>query len=141
MALESFEIASQSLEEAFPEVDSGIQPLGGRVLIQMRRATKKSKGGILLVEETSETVKWNQQVGKVIALGAMAFRDRGSGESWKEGAWVRVGDFVRVPRWNGDRVEIPVKGSDTPVTFVVFNDHELICKVTGDPLALRAYIL
>jgi hypothetical protein len=60
---------------------------------------------------------------------------------WKEGVWVEAGDFVRVPRWNGDRIQVPVKDSDEPITFVVFNDHELIAKVTGDPLAVRTYIL
>ena len=46
-----------------------------------------------------------------------------------------------VPRWNGDRVEVPVKDSTEPVTFVVFNDHEMIAKIVGDPLATKVYIL
>lgn len=142
MATESFDYeATQTLNEAFPDVDPGVVPLGGRVLVQMRRTAKKTKGGLIIVEETAETVKWNQQVGRVVALGALAFRNRETLESWKEGAWVKVGDFVRVPRWNGDRIEVKIKDSNEPVTFVVFNDHELISKVTGDPLQQRAYIL
>lgn len=142
MASDSFEFeGSLSLKEAFPEVTPGVLPLGGRVLVQLRRTSKKTRGGIVLVEETKETVKWNNQVAKVIMLGPLAFRNRETMESWKEGAWVKVGDYVRVPRWNGDRIEVPVEGSDDPVVFVVFNDHELICKVTGNPLDLKAYII
>lgn len=132
--------APQTLEEAFPAVDPEIVPLGGRVLVQLRRVATKTKGGIVLVEETQDTVKWNNQVAKVIALGQLAFRNRQTMEPWAEGIWVQVGDFIRCPRWNGDRIEVPVKDGD-PVVFVVFNDHELITKLTGDPLKMKTYIL
>ena len=133
--------SEQTLEEAFPDVDPGVVPLGARVLIQPRRAAKKTKGGIVLVAETKDTVRWNNQVAKVIMLGPLAFRNRETMKPWAEGTWVVEGDFVRVPRWNGDRIEVPVKDSDEPVTFVVFNDHELITKITGDPLKIKTYVL
>ncbi len=132
---------TQSISDAFPVVDPGIVPLGGRVLVQLRRTAKKTRSGIVLVEETKDTVRWNNQVAKVVALGALAFRNRQTREPWPEGEWVQPGDFIRVPRWNGDRIEVPVKDSDEPVTFVVFNDHEIIAKIEGDPLAVKVYIL
>ena len=119
----------------------GVAPLGNRVLIQLKRLKNQTTSGILIVEETRETAKWNNQVAKVVALGPMAFRNRETNTVWPEGRWVEVGDFVRVPRWNGDRIEVPVKGSDEPVTFVIFNDYELIAKVIGDPLAQKIYVL
>jgi co-chaperonin GroES (HSP10) len=131
----------QTLADAFPDVDPGLKPLGGRVLVQLRRTAKKTRSGIVLVEETKDTVRWNNQVAKVVALGALAFRNRETKNLWPEGEWVQAGDFIRVPRWNGDRIEVPVKGSDEPVTFVVFNDHEIIAKIEGDPLAVKVYIL
>lgn len=130
-----------TMGEAFPEVDPGIQPLGTRILVQIMRTTMKSKGGLILVEETRETEKWNIQVAKVIALGPLAYRNRGTQEAWPEGMWVQPGDFVRVPRWNGDRVEVAVAGSEEPVMFVVFNDHDITAKYTADPLSVRTYIL
>ncbi len=136
-----FHDGPQTMEEAFPDVDPGIVPLGGRVLVQLRRTAKKTKSGIVLVDETKDTVRWNNQVAKVVAVGPLAFRNRQTNEPWPEGAWVKEGDFIRVPRWNGDRVEVPVKDSDDPVTFVVFNDHEMIAKITGDPLNVKAYVL
>jgi co-chaperonin GroES (HSP10) len=141
MATEMFEYgAPQSMEEAFPEVDPGVQPLGGRVLVQMRRSVKKTSSGIVLVSETNDTVKWNQQTAKVVALGPLAYRNRETLAPWAEGAWIQKGDFVRVPRWNGDRIEVRVKDSE-PVVFVTFNDHEIIAKVTVDPLTQKEYIL
>jgi len=142
MASETFEHgASQSMNDAFPDVDPGVLPLGGRVLVQVRRTAKKTKSGIVLVEETSETVKWNQQTAKVVALGPLAYRDRETLKPFAEGAWVKEGDFIRVPRWNGDRVEVRVKDSDDPVVFVIFQDHEIIAKITGNPLEQKAYLL
>jgi co-chaperonin GroES (HSP10) len=135
----------QDLDVAFPNVDPGVEPLGARVLVQLRRLGSVTASGILVVAETKETAKWNNQVAKVVKVGPLAFRNRDTGEHWKEGAWVKEGEYVRVPRWGGDRVEIPVKQTGVedsePVTFVVFNDHELITKVTGDPLKQRVYVL
>ena len=133
--------APQTLAQAFPQVDPQTEPLGARVLVQIRRVANTTKSGLVIVEETKETVKWNNQVGKVIACGPVAFRNRETKEYWPEGAWVQPGDFIRVPRWGGDRIEIDMGKNEPPVTFVIFNDHEIIAKVTGDPLAVKAYIL
>lgn len=127
------------ISEVFPEVDPGAAPLGTRVLIQLRTPKAKSAGGILLTTDTKDTEKWNTQVGKVVAIGPLAFRNRSTQESWPEGSWVVVGDFVRVPKYGGDRWQIELEGRD-PALFVMFNDHELIAKVTGDPLQMRAFI-
>ena len=141
MKTENFEYEpTQTIEQAFPAIDPGVVPLGGRVLVQLRHVAKTTKSGIVLVEETRDTVKWNNQIARVVKLGPLAFRNRQTREEWPEGAWVSEGDFVRVPRWNGDRIEIPVKDND-PIVFVVFNDHELITKIEGDPLRIKTYIL
>lgn len=135
--------AQDELDYLFPEVDCGHIPLGTRVIVQLRGVKKKSSGGLILVEETKETEKWNTQVAKVIALGSLAYHHRETRMPWPEGLWAAPGDFVRVPRWGGDRWEVPVPGrdKDDPALFVTFNDHELISKVTGDPSKVRAFIL
>jgi co-chaperonin GroES (HSP10) len=131
------------MEWAFPTVDPGNEPLGGRILVQLRRTKKKTtSAGIILVEETRETEKWNAQVAKVIKLGPLAFRNRETMEPWPEGVWVKEGDFIRAPRWGGDRWEIPVPGQpdEDPALFMVINDHESISRVTGDPLSFKAFV-
>ena len=46
---------------AFPSVEPGAKPLGGRILVQLRRTKKKTTGsGIILVEETKETENSNR---------------------------------------------------------------------------------
>jgi len=139
----SNDIVEQTLEEAFPIVDALMEPVGARVLIQLRAVKEKATAsGIVLVEETKETEKWNTMIGKVIAIGPLAFKKRDSMESWPEGAWAKVGDFVRVPKWGGDRWEVDYEqnGSTGKALFTFFNDHELIGRVTGDPLKIKAFI-
>jgi co-chaperonin GroES (HSP10) len=128
---------------AFPSVDPGAKPLGARILVQLRRTKKKTtSAGIILVEETKETEKWNNMVAKVIAVGPLAFKKRDTMEPWPEGSWCEVGDYLRVPKWGGDRWEVAVEGEpdEDQALFMVLNDHEVIAKVTGDPLAMRAFI-
>jgi co-chaperonin GroES (HSP10) len=132
------------LDWAFPVVDPGAKPLGGRILVQLRRTKQKTTGaGIILVEETKETEKWNNMVAKVLMIGPLAFKNRDTMESWPEGSWCSVGDYIRVPKWGGDRWEVKVPGEDDledPALFMVLNDHEVIATVTGDPLAMKAFL-
>ena len=129
---------------AFPSVDPGAKPLGGRILVQLRRTKKKAtSAGIILVEETKETEKWQNMVAKVLMIGPLAFKHRDTMQPWPEGSWCEPGDFIRVPKWGGDRWEVKVPGEDDfedPALFMILNDHEVIAKVTGDPLAMRAFI-
>ena len=133
----------QTLEEAFPVLDPLMAPYGARVLVQLRAVKEKvTEAGILLPEETKEIEKWNTMIGKVIAIGPLAFCDRETQKPWPEGAWAQVGDYVRVPKWGGDRWEIDFEdnGLKGKALFTFFNDHELIGKVTGDPRAIKAFI-
>jgi co-chaperonin GroES (HSP10) len=129
---------------AFPSVDPGAKPLGGRILVQLRRSKQKTtSAGIILVEETKETEKWQNMVAKVVEIGPLAFKHRDTMLPWPEGSWIEVGDYIRVPKWGGDRWEVPIEGADDhedPALFMVLNDHEVIAKLTGDPLAMKAFI-
>jgi co-chaperonin GroES (HSP10) len=135
--------SKDALKWAFPAVEPGAAPLGGRVLVQLRRTKQKTSGaGIILVEETKETEKWNNMVAKVIEIGPLAFKHRDTMQPWPEGSWCEPGDYLRVPKWGGDRWEVPVPGEEDedPALFMILNDHEIIAKVTGDPLAMRAFL-
>ena len=132
-----------ALQEAFPAVDAGAVPVGGRILVQWRQAKKTvTSSGIVLVEETKETEKWNNQLAKVIVIGPLAFKKRDSLEPRPEGNWIEVGDYVRMPKWGGDRWEVVYgdKALGQVALFSIFNDHEVIAKVTGDPLEVKAFL-
>ena len=132
---------SADLREAFPAVDPGAKPLGARVLVQLRRTKDTTtSAGIILVQETKETEKWNNMVAKVVEIGPLAFKKRDTMEPWPEGSWCEVGDYLRVPKWGGDRWEVPVPDEDEPALFMILNDHEIIAKVTGNPLQVKAFL-
>jgi co-chaperonin GroES (HSP10) len=125
-------------EEAFPNLDAGVRPFGSRVLVQVRRAKSKTKGGIILAGETRDTEMWNTQVAKVVALGPIAFKNRNTMDPWPEGAWVSVGSYVRAPKYGGDRWSVTT--DDGEIIFAMFNDLDLLGEITGDPLAMKAFL-
>jgi co-chaperonin GroES (HSP10) len=129
------------MEWAFPEVDVGVEPLGSRVLVQLRRVKKTTESGIILANDSREHEKHNTQVAKVVSLGSLAFKKRDTMEPWPEGVWADIGDFVRVPKYGGDRFEVKIPDEpEEPALFMLVNDHELIAKITGDPMQFWEYI-
>ena len=56
-------------------------------LVQIRTAKSKTAGGIILTTDSKDTEKWNTQVGKVINIGPLAFKNRNDMKSWPEGQW------------------------------------------------------
>lgn len=125
----------------FPAVAPKVVPLGARVVLQLVSPRQKTASGILLVEETKETERWNNQVARVIAVGPLAFCNRETAEPWKEGMWCEPGDFVIVPRWGGNRRTVKSADGTETVYFVTINDHEIIEKVYGNPMELETFIL
>ena len=132
-----------AIAEAFPAADAGVQPFGSRVLVQIRTPKTKTAGGLILHSESRDTEKWNTQVARVVSVGPLAFKNRDTMQSWPEGSWCQPGDFVRVPKYGGDRWEVPLgmkDGSHESAMFVIFNDIDITGQVTGDPLAIKAFI-
>lgn len=126
-------------EDAFPDIDPGVQPFGSRVLLQIRRAKNKTKGGIILAGETRDTEMWNTQVAKVRAVGPLAYHNRNTMEPWPEGSWASVGEYVRAPKYGGDRWSVRVEEGEE-IIFAMFNDLDLLGRITGDPLAMKAFL-
>ena len=128
----------EDLAIAFPEVDPGVTPLGSRVLVQIRTPETKTRGGIILTEGDQDTQHWNTTVAKVLAVGPLAFHNRDTAKLWPEGAWCKVGDYVRVPRYGGDRWKADAPGG-SKAYFILINDLDLLGLVTTDPLAIKAF--
>jgi co-chaperonin GroES (HSP10) len=131
------------LSAAFPDVDPGERPLGSLVLLQVKQAMTKTDGGIVLTKNDIETEFDNTQVAKVIAVAVGAFRDRVTLQPWPEGAWVVVGDYVRISQHNGKRWTKPIPGTrgssiEDRVTFVLIDDLH-IASVIDDPLTVKAF--
>lgn len=128
-----------SIEEAFPSADPGLKPFGNKVLVQIRSPKERSAGGLYIPEETKDTELWNTQVAKVIALGPVAFCNRDTLEKWPEGDWAKPGDFVRVPKYGGDRWWVYSEDGYQKALFVLFKDLDLAGSVE-DPLSVVSFI-
>ena len=113
--------------DCFPDVDHGIEVAGDRVLVQLRRPKTASKGGIILVEETTQTIKFNETVAKVRQIGPLAYKSPEDLSPWPEGNWCNVGDLVRTIKYGGDRWAVP--HGDGEVVFIVLQDREVIGKI------------
>lgn len=106
----------------FPNVEPGAKPTGAKIMVQLRSIKEKTHGGIILASETKDFNNGNTQLGRVVKIGQIAFRNRETGELWQEGAWAEVGDLVVMPRWGGFRFEVPVPDSDDKAIFCIYDD-------------------
>jgi co-chaperonin GroES (HSP10) len=115
----------QYISDHFPKVECGGSPTGNQILVQLRTIKEKSAGGIVFVQDTKKYNDGNTRIALLIKTGQIAFRDRTSGETWKEGAWANVGDVVIIPAHGGFRFEVPVPGTNDKAIFALFNDYDV----------------
>jgi co-chaperonin GroES (HSP10) len=127
-------------DAAFPGVHPQFRPCGELVLVQIRTPKMKSKGGIIFIDDIKDTEKWNTQVGIVLAVGPVAFKNRTTLEPWPEGQWVQPGDFVRIPKHGGDKWEVATDKEGEPALFAFFKDSEMLGHSLTNPLDVKAYI-
>lgn len=128
--------------ECFPDVDPGIEILGDRVLVQLRREKIASKGGILLVEETRQTLRFNETVAKVRDIGPLAYKNPETMSPWPEGQWVQIGDLVRTIKYGGDRFVVQPDDDGAPVVFITLKATEVISKIKSFEYAqkMKAFV-
>ena len=146
-----------SIEEAFPNVDPRMEPLGNLVLVMIRQPKYRTQGGLEIDAETRKLDHDNTQAAKVVAIGPLAFHNRNDGAMWPEGAWCKVGDYVRVPKYQGDRFAVRYERPDfeidangqrrettvsDEVVFAQFKDLFLLGKypTAEDALAAKAWL-
>ena len=84
---------------------SGIIPMGTKVLVEIQKPEEKTKGGIILPQETMDKEGEASQVAKIIDIGAAAFTN-GIGDLPLEfSVKPNVGAFVILERYQGVRIE------------------------------------
>ena len=115
--------------ECFPEVDPGVDVAGDRVLVQLRREKTTSKGGIILVDETKQTLRFNETVAKVRQIGPLAYKSPDTLEPWIEGPWCKEGDLVRTIKYGGDRFVINPGDDGSAVVFITLQAREIISRI------------
>ena len=132
----------RSEEDCFPNIDPGVEILGDRVLVQLRREKTASKGGILLVDETRQTLRFNETVAKVVAIGPLAYKSPEDLTPWIEGPWCQVGDLVRTIKYGGDRFVVQPDDDGAPVVFITLQAREVISKIKSFAFAqkMKAFV-
>ena len=135
------DVSDKSIEEMFPKIDPEFKPFGHRVVVQIRRVVNKTSSGIILSIGTKDEEAYNGQVAKLVAVGPLAFKMRTTGEPWPEGVWAQPGDYVKVPRWGGDRWTIDLHDGLEPVMLAVLSDADLIGAYTGDVSRVRSHLV
>ena len=128
--------------ECFPEIDPGVEVLGDRILVQLRREKNTSKGGIILVDETRQTLRFNETVAKVLQIGPLAYKSPDDLTPWVEGPWCQVGDLVRTIKYGGDRFVVQPDDEGSPVVFITIQAREVISKIKSFEFAqkMKAFV-
>ena len=132
----------RSEQECFPDVDPGVEILGDRILVQLRREKTTSKGGIILVDETKQTLRFNETVAKVRNIGPLAYKSPDDLTPWPEGPWCNVGDLVRTIKYGGDRFVVQPEDDGAPVVFITLQAREVISKIKSFEAAqkMKAFV-
>ena len=78
-------------------------PTGWRIAILPFRGSQKSKGGIILAEETQKRTQLATTCGYVLKVGSLAYADQ---DKFPHGPWCKEGDWIVFGRYAGARISI-----------------------------------
>ena len=107
-------LADQSLIARMPS------PTGWRLLILPYRGKGKTEGGLYLPDKVVEDNQISTQVGFVLKMGPMAYKDP---EKFPSGPWCAEKDWVMFARYAGSRFKID--GGEVRI----LNDDEILAKI------------
>jgi len=106
------------------------QPTGWRILVLPFKMGEKTKGGILMGQDTLEKQQVASQCGNVLAMGPDCYRDK---NRYKQGPWCKVGDWVMFARYAGSRIKI--EGGEVRL----LNDDEILATIKNPEDILHEY--
>jgi len=98
-------------------LDSLPQPTGWRILVLPFTPRDKTKGGILISQESLDKLRISTNCGYVLKLGPLAYGDK---ERYPTGPWCKEKDWVIFARYAGSR--LPIEGGEVRL----LNDDEVL---------------
>lgn len=131
---EGLEVAS-SLDEAYQEPEKRVlnpeaigkslldrmpTPTGWRILILPYQGKGKTESGLYLPDDVVEKNKVSTQVGYVLKVGPLAYKDT---EKFPSGPWCQEKDWVMFARYAGSRFAID--GGEVRI----LNDDEILARI------------
>ena len=93
------------------------EPSGWRLLVLPFTPKEKTKGGIIIAQESLEKLRIATNCGYVIKLGPLAYHDK---EKFPTGPWSKKGQWVIFARYSGSR--LPIEGGEVRL----LNDDEVL---------------
>ena len=101
-------------------------PSGWRLLVLPFTPKEKTKGGIIIAQESLDKARIATNCGYVVKMGPMAYGDK---EKFPSGPWCKEGDWVIFARYAGSR--LPIEGGEVRI----LNDDEVLGTI-ADPESL-----
>jgi chaperonin GroES len=93
-----------ALQEKYKEETEKLpKPTGWRIIVLPFRMDEKTKGGILMGQDTLDKQQVASQCGNVLAMGPQCYKDK---ERYPDGPWCKKGDWVIFARYAGSRIQI-----------------------------------
>ena len=106
------------------------QPTGWRILVLPFKMKEKTKGGIIMGQDTLEKQQVASQCGNVLAMGPDAYGDK---KRFPDGPWCKVGDWIMFARYAGSRIKI--EGGEVRL----LNDDEVLATIKNPEDILHEY--
>ena len=106
------------------------KPTGWRMLVLPFKMNEKTKGGLILAQESLDKARIATNCGYVIKMGPMAYGDK---EKFPSGPWCKEGDWVIFARYAGSR--LPIEGGEVRL----LNDDEVLGTI-NNPESVLHYI-
>tara|TARA_R100000742_G_C4251128_1_gene69451 strand:- start:12 stop:410 length:399 start_codon:yes stop_codon:yes gene_type:complete len=108
-------------------------PMNWKILIQPNEIKTQTAGGILLPDKVKENEQFLTAHGVVCAIGELAYRDRNTGQKWKQDKTPQISDIVTYGKYAGQKIVVQ------NVRFILLNDDE-ITSIIPKGVEITAYI-
>ena len=105
-------------------------PTGWRLLVLPFKQKEKTKGGIIMTDDSIERSQVASTCGVVLKMGPDCYRDK---ERYPDGPWCKEKDWVVFARYAGSRIEI--EGGEVRL----LNEDEILATVQDPTDILHKY--
>ena len=108
-------VRAENISESL--IDNLPNPSGWRLLVLPFTPKDKTKGGIIISQESLDKLRIATNCGYVLKIGPLAYNDK---ERYPTGPWCKKGDWVIFARYAGSR--LPIEGGEVRL----LNDDEVL---------------
>lgn len=138
----AFEAWDKAFDEAWDKVfddkvaekiQPAVRPVGYKLLVRPIKPQEKTRGGIILAQETTQHIEYVTCVGEVVAMGADCYQH----SKFNGHQWCRVGDVVSYGKHAGQTIHI--NEENETVVYRFLNDDEVIA-VVSDLSRVKVYV-